>query len=129
MRILIADDNYQVRCAIRGVLSRDADLEVCGEASDGPEALQKTRELSPDLILLDISMPGANGFEISRLIRREFPALRILIMSQNDAAQLSVGLAEAGADACIDKSRMAFDLISAIKRLAPRQDSSLAGTA
>jgi DNA-binding NarL/FixJ family response regulator len=128
MRILIADDNYQVRAAIRGVLSREADLETCGEACDGTEALAKARELSPDLILLDISMPGANGFEISRTLRKEFPALRILIMSQNDAAQLSIGLAEAGADACVDKSRMAFDLISAIRELSVRQNSSLAGT-
>jgi DNA-binding NarL/FixJ family response regulator len=128
MRILIADDNDRLRSAIRSMLSKESDWEVCGEASDGLGAVQKTRELNPDLILLDISMPLANGFDIARLIRQEFPDLRIVIMSQNDAAQLSPSASQAGADACIDKSRLATDLVKSIKELPPRKNSTMAGS-
>lgn len=73
MRILIADDNDIVRRGVRGILARVANWEVCGEARDGSEALRKARELLPDLILLDISMPGTNGLEVARVLREEVP--------------------------------------------------------
>ena len=74
MRILIADDSDAVRRGVCGILSSEKDLEVCGEAKDGSEALQKARELMPDLILLDISMPGMNGLEVARRLREESAA-------------------------------------------------------
>jgi CheY-like chemotaxis protein len=70
LRILVADDNKMVRQAVMELLSSEPNWQVCGEAKDGSEALQKTRELLPDLILVDVSMPGMNGFEATRLIRK-----------------------------------------------------------
>lgn len=120
MRILIADDSEPVRRALRRLLAREPDWEICGEAADGPEAVEKARELRPDLALLDLSMPLANGFESARAIRKEVPETRILIMSQNDADQFLPGALEAGADGCLDKSRMAGDLIGAVKKALDR---------
>ena len=88
MRILIADDSSLVRRGIAKLLSGDADLEICGEAADSNETLQKVDELRPDLILLDVSMPGMNGLDTAQLLRQNLPALKILIISQHDPHQL-----------------------------------------
>lgn len=73
MRVLIADDNPLARRRIARLLSGDKDLQVCGEASDSNETLQKTGELEPDLVLLDVSMPGMNGLDTARLLRESEP--------------------------------------------------------
>lgn len=117
MRILIADDNDLVRRGIRVLLSSVSDYEVCGEASDGGQALQKTRDLLPDVVLLDISMPVSDGFETARLIKQEFPDVKILIMSQNDETQLLPSALQCGANGCLDKTHMSDKLISAIKSI------------
>jgi DNA-binding NarL/FixJ family response regulator len=114
MRVLIADDNERVRRGVRDFILTQANWEVCGEAQDGAEAIEKARELSPDLILLDISMPGLSGFEAASVLRREVPGVKILIMSQNDPVQLWPAAREAGADACVDKSRIYSDLLPAM---------------
>lgn len=117
MRILIADDNQRLRSAIIALLSSDPKCEICGEASDSSETLRKAGELRPDLILLDVSMPGTSGLETARLLRQQFPALKILIMSQHDPAQLMPASLEAGAQGCLDKSRIATDLLPTIKHM------------
>ena len=117
MRVLIADDNELVRRGIVKLLSGDEDLEVCGEASDSSETLQKADELMPDLILLDVSMRGINGLETAQLLRQKRPAFKILIISQHDPNQLLPRSLEAGADGCIDKARMATDLLPTLRNL------------
>jgi two-component system invasion response regulator UvrY len=72
-------------------------------------------ELSPDLILLDISMPGLNGLDTARLLRKQVPKATILIMSQNDAVRLLPSAVEAGAHGCVDKGRLGTDLLPAIE--------------
>jgi two-component system, NarL family, response regulator NreC len=111
MRIIIADDNNLIRRGVKLILSAETLYEVCGEAADGAEALLKACELVPDLILLDVSMPGRGGLEVCRVIRKELPNVKIIIMSQHDPSQLSPRAMEAGADACVDKSRLASDLL------------------
>jgi len=91
MRILIADDNDRVRSGIRGILSDEHDLEICGEAIDAKQVLNQTRELLPDLILLDVHMPDSDGFQVTRQLRLEFPKTKVFIMSHDDAAMVSPG--------------------------------------
>jgi DNA-binding NarL/FixJ family response regulator len=117
MRVLIADDNEGVRHGVAAIILSQENWEVCGEAKDGAEAIQKTRDLLPDVILLDISMPGVTGLEAARALRREAPGVKILIMSQNDPLVMLPGAKEAGAHACLDKSRLHIDLLPAIKSL------------
>ena len=118
MRILIADDNYLVRRAINALLSRQVGLEICGEASDGPQTLDKVRALRPDLVLLDVSMPDTDGFQTARRIRDEFPHIRIVIVSQNDPDRFLPTALEAGADACLDKARLGVELVPAVQKFA-----------
>jgi DNA-binding NarL/FixJ family response regulator len=117
MRILIVDDNEPVRRGVFHLLTSETNWQVCGEASDGEEAVQRARVLHPDLILLDISMPRLNGLEVARLLRREIPRAKILIMSQHDSVQLLPQAIQAGAQGCVDKGRLFSDLIPHIKRI------------
>jgi DNA-binding NarL/FixJ family response regulator len=79
--ILIADDSEMVRTIIRQALERETDFEVCGEAVDGTDAVSKAKELSPDLILLDVRMPGLNGIEVAGILRRALPRIRIVLVT------------------------------------------------
>jgi two-component system, NarL family, response regulator NreC len=117
MRIFIADDNDAVRRGVVGLLSSETGWKVCGEARDGSEALQKARELRPDLILLDISMPGMNGLEVARLLRQALPEAKILVVSQHDPIHMLPSVVEAGGDGCVDKSRIGTDLVASIKNI------------
>ena len=114
MRILVVDDNQSIRSGVAKILSTEADLEVCGEAKDGAEAIQKAQELRPDLVLLDISMPGLDGLATARILSRTIPHARILIMSQHDPVHVLPGALQAGAHGCVDKSRLGTDLLPAI---------------
>jgi DNA-binding NarL/FixJ family response regulator len=79
--ILIADDSELVRTKIRQALERDTPFEVCGEAVDGTDAVSKTKELSPDLIILDVRMPGLNGIEVAGILRYALPKIRIVLVT------------------------------------------------
>lgn len=125
MRILIADDNVWIRRGVMNILAPVPDLEVCGEAKDGTEALQRAAELLPDLVLLDVSMPGLNGLDVARLLRARVPATKILIMSQHDAAVLTSRAIEAGAHACVDKTRLSTELLPVIVSVTKAVDSHL----
>lgn len=117
VRILIADDNQLVRRGIAGLLSTGENYEVCGEAVNAEEAIQKTHDLSPDVVLLDVSMPGTNGLETARLLRQQAPEVKILIVSHHDLNQLLPRSLEAGADGCLDKARIATDLLPTLRRI------------
>jgi DNA-binding NarL/FixJ family response regulator len=78
-RILIADDNATVRRGLRGVIEHNHDWNVCGEAIDGREAIERARELHPDILLLDLAMPGMNGFDAARELASLEPNVQILL--------------------------------------------------
>ena len=103
--------------------TKEAGWEICGEATDAAQAFQKASELSPDLILLDISMPDGSGLDAARRIRQEIPHVKILMMSHHDATQFEKSAIESGADGCIDKARLALDLVAMIKSLQPNSTS------
>ena len=114
MRILIADDNELIRRGIKRLLSDEVNCELCGEASDGKEAIQKALELHPDLILLDIQMPGLHGLEATRVLRRQMPDTKIFVISPHDPVQLSPRAIEGGAQGCLQKSLLGKDLLRTI---------------
>lgn len=117
VRILIADDNESVRRGVRNILASVTQWEICGEAKDGAEALQIAAVSAPDCVLLDISMPGMSGLDVAKLLRDKVPAAKIVVMSQHDPAVLLPRALEAGAHACVDKGRLALDLIPTIERV------------
>jgi DNA-binding NarL/FixJ family response regulator len=116
MRVLITDDNALVRSGIGEIIS-DRAWEVCGEACDGAEALEKARTLKPDVVLLDVSLPGTNGFTIARIIRENMPNIRIIMISYNALDQLLGKPDRDLADGFVDKSRLGTDLIPALSNL------------
>src|ERR1700733_2508928 len=123
MRILIADDNAFVRRGMAELLAEQEGWEVCGEASNSTEAIAKINELHPDLVLLDVSMPGTNGLETTRLLKQHSPQTKILIVTQHDPKYMLPHSLEMGASGCVDKARLAIDLLPAIRAL---QDTSVA---
>jgi DNA-binding NarL/FixJ family response regulator len=116
-QILVADDNALVRRSVIAMLSEEADLHVCGEAATGPETIQKARDLNPDLVLLDVQMPGSNGLQTAGVLHQEFPNLKIMVMSQHDASHLLPQVLAVGGNGCVDKSRMADDLCPSIRQI------------
>jgi DNA-binding NarL/FixJ family response regulator len=103
MRFLIADDNQFVRRGIAQLLAQQEGWEVCGEASNSVEAIAKINELHPDLVLLDVSMPGANGLETARVLKQKSPQTKIPIVSQHDPKNMHPRSLEMGASGCVDK--------------------------
>lgn len=118
IRVLIADDHEFVRQGLRALLSADADsFEICGEAASGHEAIKKVRELRPDVVVIDVSMPGLNGLETTRLIVKEAPRAAVLILTMHESEQLIHELLNAGARGYLLKTDVARDLPVAIESL------------
>ena len=114
MRVLVADDSELIRRCIMQVLAAVPQIEVCGEARDSSEAVAKAQELRPDLVLLDISMPGVGGLKASRLIRQVLPETKVLVITHNDASMMLPAARDYGAEGCIDKARLGTELLPAI---------------
>jgi two-component system NarL family sensor kinase len=114
-RILIADDHQVARQGICTLLSSEPDLEICGEASDGMEALAKTKQLGPDLVILDLSMPKMGGVSAAAHIRRTGPPTKILIYTSHVYPQLETMARAAGCDGYVMKSDATHDLVRAVR--------------
>ena len=117
-RILIADDHVLVREGIRALLGFHDDVEVVGEASDGKEAIMLAEKLSPDVILMDISMPGLGGLEATVEIKKTHPEIKILVLSQYDDKEYVSRFLKAGVSGYILKKAVGQELISAIRAVA-----------
>lgn len=118
IRILVADDHALVREGIVAILKRHEDIDVLGEAADGKETIQKAEKLRPDIILLDIAMPGLGGLEATIEIRKICPESRILILSQYDDKEYISRLLKAGVSGYLLKHGVGTDLVSAIRAVA-----------
>jgi len=128
IRVLVVDDHAIVRDGICALLRVAGDIEVVGEAADGREALEMARKFMPDVMLIDISMPYMNGLEATRRIRKEFPGVKILILTQYDDKENVFSAIEAGASGFISKTAASSDLASGIRSV-HRGDSFLSPSA
>ena len=115
--ILIADDSGMVRAKIRQALERETDFQICGEANDGVEAVAKAKELTPDLILLDVKMPRLTGLEVAGILRRTQPRIRIIMVTMY-AEEINRKLTSFfGVDAVFSKSEGVTKLIERVENL------------
>ena len=117
LRILLADDHKMFRDGLRPLLARQKGLTVVGEASDGAEVVALTRTLRPDLVILDVSMPGLNGVEAAREIRAIDPGIRVVMLSMHADRRFVLEALKAGASAYLLKDDAFEDLVRAIPRI------------
>lgn len=117
LRILLADDHEIVRRGLASIIKSHHGWDVCGEADNGQKAVELTKQLRPDIVVLDIGMPTLNGLEATRQILRDTPRTRVLILTVTDSDQIVQAVLDAGARGFLLKSDSARDLESAIEAL------------
>lgn len=115
IRVLLADDHALVRAGIRALLNKMEGVDVIAEAGDGHEALQLIIERQPDIVLLDVTMPGLSGLEVLEESKKQFPDLRVIMLTVHDAAEYAMQALRAGAAGYLPKSAAAEELQLAIE--------------
>jgi two-component system invasion response regulator UvrY len=118
IRLLVVDDHELVRIGLRQILADYPAIQVAGEAADGETALRLNRELRPDVVLLDVSLPGLSGFEVTTRLKQASPAVGIVILTVHEQAPYPTQLLEAGASAYLTKGCPATELVQAIHTVA-----------
>ena len=126
IRILVVDDNALIRQAVRSCNEGHTELEICGEAENGDVGLDMVRKLNPDIVVLDLVMPGMNGFEVAREIAASAPRTRVIMFTGNDCEGLIQEAQEVGINRVIAKSGdgVASRLLAAIKELFHERDAA-----
>jgi DNA-binding NarL/FixJ family response regulator len=113
-RILLVDDHESVRRGVRGLFANNNSFEVCGEAQNGTDAIRMVAELSPDVVILDLTMPGLTGFQTAAQIRQIVPSIRIIFFTIHDIPSSAWWI---GADACVSKSATLEELTVTVNRV------------
>jgi DNA-binding NarL/FixJ family response regulator len=116
LRILVVDDVRVVREGVRSLLA-GSQMEICGEAENGQQAVDQVRALQPDLVLLDINMPVMDGLRATLEIHRIAPAIKVVLFSINDSPEAKSAAKMVGADALVRKVSAVFDLLPTVRRL------------
>jgi|SRR5271154_5723119 CheY-like chemotaxis protein len=126
IRVLVVDDSAAIRQAVRSCIVGHAELEFCGEAENGDVALDMVRKLNPDIVVLDLMMPGLNGFEVAREIGTSAPHTRIIMFTANDCEGLIREAQNVGISRVIAKSGdgVATNLVAAIRELYHGRDAA-----
>jgi len=121
VRILVADDHEAVRKGVCAILAIRLDIEVCGEAANGQEAIAQAHALKPDLIILDVTMPILNGLDAARVIRLTLPDLPILLLTMHDGKHIIEDAKKIGIDGFVCKSEASATLLAAVDALLRNQ--------
>jgi two-component system nitrate/nitrite response regulator NarL len=119
IRVLVADDSRTALSSVCKYLEFDGQFEIVGTAFDGERLLQQAERFLPDLVLVDLSMPQLNGFEVAKALRKSFPKLRILIFSGLNGLSLREECLRCGADGFVEKNQMPEKLMQEVLRLFP----------
>jgi len=115
IKVLVADDHPVVRKGLQSCLARHGHIRVVGEAADGDEALRMTRELKPDVVLMDISMPGMNGLAVTEVLRKEAPEVKVLVLSIHRNKNAIFRVIQAGAHGYVSKEAPSEEVLRAIQ--------------
>ncbi|HEY1771658.1 MAG TPA: UvrY/SirA/GacA family response regulator transcription factor [Gammaproteobacteria bacterium] len=115
--VLLVDDHKLIRTGIKLMLDKTADIRVLGEASSGEEAVEQARALKPQVILMDVSMPGIGGLEATRKLAMSLPDARVIVLSAQTAEPFPMRLMEAGASGYLTKDSAEDEIITAIRRV------------
>jgi DNA-binding NarL/FixJ family response regulator len=114
---MLSDDHSFVRRGLRHILESTDQYEVCGEASDGLQTLQLAKELHPDILIIDISMPSPNGLEVAKQLHDSLPEIKVLILTMHDSAEMLRAAAAAGVSGYLLKSDDEALLVDALRHL------------
>jgi two-component system NarL family response regulator len=117
IKVLIADDHRIVREGLSAILETKEEIQIVGEAGDGGEAVEKARTLLPDVIVMDVSMPGMSGVEATRIIKREFPHIGIIALTMYEDQQYIFDLVRAGATGYLLKDSDSTEIVAAIRAM------------
>ncbi len=128
LRILVVDDHDVVRQGVSLILRRRSDWQICGEAENGLEALAKVKELTPDLIILDISMPGKDGLEVATELQKNGSTAKVLVLTMHESKELAAAVKNVGAKGYVSKAHAARDLVKAIDTITGGGDFFMAGS-
>jgi DNA-binding NarL/FixJ family response regulator len=115
VRVLVVDDHEPFRCCVSSILGKQPNLQIIGEAQDGIDAIQRAEALQPDLILLDIGLPGLNGIEVARRIGQTSPASRIIFLTQESSADMVREAFNSGAWGYVIKTQAGRELLIAVE--------------
>ena len=117
IRVLLVDDHTLFREGVRALFASEGDIEVVGEAADGEEAVRRTAELCPDVVVMDIMMPGMNGIEATRRIHASHPGIKVLVLSMYDDEEYVQQLLAAGASGYTLKRATSDELVKAVREV------------
>jgi DNA-binding NarL/FixJ family response regulator len=114
-RVLIVDDHAFIRRGVETILESSPDWQVCGEASNGTDAVRLAKQLSPEVILMDVTMPGMNGLEATRIIRREHPDVKVILLTLHESSEVLRSGFRAGASGYLLKADAEEELMKALR--------------
>ena len=117
IRVLLVDDHAIMRDGISALINLQDDIEIVGEASEGKEAIEKARELVPDVVIMDISMPEMDGLEATRRIKKKNPSVKVLVLTQHDNREYILSTIKSGSDGYLPKRALGSELVAAIRAI------------
>jgi DNA-binding NarL/FixJ family response regulator len=117
IRVIVVDDHNRFRVALRNMLESDANIEIVGEATDGPEAIRLVNQIAPDIVCMDLRLPILNGVEATRRLRATHPSVKIIGLSGHEEQAIIEEMLDAGAVAYVPKANVSDDLVRTIRAL------------